>query len=88
MVDKSLYGYTPVYLRELLCKRPDWGTRADGKNNLLVPKDKRTMYIWSKDIKIHWPDTWNALPDSLKKNSRLENFKKKVKMHIFKKSFN
>lgn len=50
MVHKSLYGYTPVYLRELLCKRPDWGTRADGKNNLLVPKDKRTMYVWSKDI--------------------------------------
>ena len=50
MVHKSLYGCTPVYLRELICKRPDWGTKADGKNNLLVPKDKRAMYVWSKDI--------------------------------------
>ena len=51
MVDKSLYGYTPVYLTEKPSKRPDWGTRADGKNNFLVPKDKRTiMYVWNKDI--------------------------------------
>ena len=44
MVHKSLYGCTPVYLRELLYKRPDRGTRADGKNNFLVPKVKRATF--------------------------------------------
>ena len=57
MIDKSLYGCTRVYLSELLCKRPDRGTRADGKNNLLVPK-------------VAGPTLWNAIPNSLKKSSR------------------
>ena len=76
MVHKSLYSCTPVYLRELLCKRPDRGTRADGKN-LLVPKVKRATF-GARKFRYAGLTLWNVLPDSLKKNSRLENLKKNL----------
>lgn len=89
MVHKSLYGCTPLYLRQLLCKRPERGTslRADGKNNLLVPKVKRATF-GARTFRYAGPTLWNALPDSLKKHSRLEKFKKNLKMHILNTSFN
>lgn len=86
MVHKSLYSCTPVHLRALLCKRPDSGTRADGKNDLLVPKVKRATF-GARTFRYAGPTLWNALPDSLKKNPRLENFEKNLKTHIFKKCF-
>ena len=44
MVYKSLHGRIPLYRRELLCRRAERGTRQDAKNNLLVPKAKRTTF--------------------------------------------
>ena len=82
MVHKSLYSCTPVHLRALLCKRPDSGTRPDGKNDLLVPKVKRATF-GARTFRYTGPTLWNALPDSLKKN-----FKKNLKTHILKRSFN
>ena len=85
MVYKSLHGRTSLYLRELLCRRPDRGTRQDGKNNPLVPKAKWTTF-GARTFQYGGPKLWNSLPNDLKNLSGLDIFKKILKTFLFKKS--
>ena len=87
MVHKSLHGLTPTYLNELLHRRPPKGTRADGNNDLLIPRFSRSTF-GGRAFSNSGPRLWNKLPKYLKNIKELKTFKKYLKTHIFTNIYN
>ena len=75
-------GTTPIYLSNLLQKRCDKGSRADGKNLLAVSRVKK-LTSGGRSFKIISPIVWNSLPVKLCLETNFKTFKKLLKTHIF-----
>lgn len=83
---KSMNGLAPPYLEELMTKRPMKRTRADGNNDLSVPRIKNTTF-GGRSFEHMGPILWNSLPRELKLCKDLNNFKKHLKTYLFKKAY-
>ena len=86
---KALRGEAPVYLSELLIK-PDTSHSLRSlisPNDLYVPKYNLT-FMGLTTFKAAAPRQWNALPEHIKTAESVVSFKKLLKTHLFKQSFN
>ena len=75
----------PTYLTELIKikQQARQGLRPANMNNILdVPKMKRKTFA-SRAFSVYGPRTWNALPDSLRRTSNYDKFRKDLKTHFF-----
>ena len=83
---KSMNGLAPSYLEDLIKKRPMKRTRADGNNDLSVPRIKKTTF-GGRSFAYTGATLWNSLPRELKLCSNLNQFKKDLKTYLFTKAY-
>ena len=62
------------------------GTRADGNNDLSVPRIKKTTF-GGRSFAYTGATLWNSLPRELKLCSNLNQFKKHLKTYLFTKAY-
>ena len=90
LVHRSLHGEAPPYLERLINyhipTRPGlWSQQST--NRLLVPHtSKKTLA--ARSFSVLGPPLWNSLPDSLRRIDNYSKFKKDLKTHLFKTSYN
>ncbi len=77
---KCLHGKAPCYLQDLL--KQNTNTRTQYQNTLLIPKVNN---VTQGDIAFTKaaPILWNDLPENIRKLETIEQFKKKLKTHLF-----
>ena len=78
---KALNGLAPPYLHDLLQPRPDWGSRRDHTNLLIVPKIKRSTF-GGRAFRRASAVLWNNLPPHLRLCTSMEQFKCNLKTHL------
>ena len=83
MVHKTLNGLSPVYLDDLIQRRPNKGTRADSNGDLVVPGIKRSTF-GGRTFGHAGSSLWNSLPRQLKTINDTKCFKKELKTFLFK----
>ena len=77
----------PVYLAEMLCKNTSSrGLRSSSKMKLTIPQTKLKNGA-DRSFSVSAPRIWNDLPDQVKQSKTVEEFKKKLKTHLFKLAF-
>ena len=81
---KALHGQAPRYLTELLERCT--GSRNEMNVTLQVPKTKSVTY-GDKAFKKAGPILWNALPLEIRKSTKLADFRRQLKTHLFSKAF-
>lgn len=85
---KALHGLAPDYIMELLHHyTPARTLRSSNSNSITVPKS-RTKTYGDNSFSSAAPRLWNALPNSIKLSSSVNDFKAKLKTHLFKLAFN
>ena len=75
---KCLHGLAPHYLSDLLKSKPPRGLRSDDKMQLVVPSSNLVTYGNRA------PMLWNSLPVHIRLSQTVFQFKKSLKMHLFK----
>ena len=85
MVFKSLHGFAPSYITDMLQHKPKSGRslRSDSQNLLLVPR-ARTVTYGDRNFKNVAPMMWNRLPDDIRLCEDIDIFKRLMKTHLFK----
>ena len=83
---KALNGLAPVYISDLLQRRPERGTRSDNKLLLVNPRINRVTYGGHFFAKAA-PELWNNLPYDIKSSTSVSSFKAKVKTYLFRSSY-
>ena len=81
---KALHGKAPLYLSELL--EPCTSTRNGMNLTLKVPKMKSVKY-GDRAFKKAGPKLWNTLPQEIRKSTKLNDFKRQLKTHLFNKAY-
>ena len=84
LVFKCLHAMVPTYLTKVIKikQQARQGLRSANMNNILdVPKMKRKTFA-SRAFSAYGPRTWNALPDSLRRTSNYDKFRKDLKTHF------
>ena len=86
---KALHDKSPRYISDLVqIYHPNRNLRSkDQAVKLVVPKSKTTTF-GDRSFRIASPKLWNELPSSLREMSSLESFKKALKTHFFKLTYN
>ena len=89
MVFKSLHGFAPSYITDMLQHKPKSGRslRSDSQNLLLVPR-ARTVTYGDRNFKNVAPMMWNRLPDDIRLCEDIDIFKRLMKTHLFKIAYN
>jgi len=83
MVFKCLHNLAPSYLSNLIIKyTPNRALRSSSKNLLVVPPS-RTKGYGDRAFSVCGPKLWNNLPESLRRETKLEPFKKNLKTYLF-----
>ena len=82
LVYKSLHNLGPVYLKELLnWYTPSRSLRSASSEQLEVP---RASLVYGTRCFAHaGPTTWNSLPLDVRQSDTVDNFKSKLKTHLF-----
>ena len=83
---KCLHGIAPVYLIDLLEKRPSRGLRSDNTMTLVVPKSKLVTY-GDRAFSVAAPKLWNSLPVDIRLCDNVAKFKRALKTHLFRKAY-
>ena len=84
---KVLQTNQPEYLRELLAiKENKRSLRSCSKMLLKVPKSK-LKHAGDRSFAVAAPTIWNQLPESIKFLATVDDFKRKLKTHMFKKAY-
>ena len=90
LIHKCLSGNAPEYLQNLITPyksgRPGLQSVSQ-KRKLLVPRMSRKTFV-DRTFSVYGPKTWNKLPESLRRNMPIEQFKAQLKTHLFKIHFN
>ncbi len=73
---KSLDGLAPQFLSDLLERRPECSTRRDNKNLLVNHKCGPLLSVTEPSRKLHAPDLWNNIPDSLCLSTSIKQLKR------------
>ena len=84
---KIVNNQAPNYLKDLVCLRENG---HDLRNDLmLTPPDVHNHNdLVDRAFFRSAPSLWNSLPNALRKQEKLNTFKKNLKTHLFKKNFN
>ena len=90
LVYKCLHGEAPEYLQNLLItfipKRE--GLRSEAIiDRLIVPRTGKKTFA-DRAFSVVGPKVWNSLPNHIKTEGDVGQFKKSLKTHLFKKAFN
>jgi hypothetical protein len=83
LVYKCLHGIGPHYLSELLEFPQSTRTLRSTSNNLLYVPKMKTESFGKRSFKYVAPSYWNELPLSVRKCDKIDNFKAKLKTHLF-----
>ena len=82
LVYKCLNDLAPPYLSELLTlQQTGYGLRSEDKITLIVPRTRR-LY-GDRAFSCIGPVLWNDLPVHVQTAPSLDNFKSKLKYHMF-----
>ena len=84
---KAMNGKAPVYISDMLQRRPERGTRSDNKLLLVNPKINRVTFGGRSFTKAA-PELWNPLPLDIKSSVSVSSFKSKIKTYLFRKAYN
>ena len=84
---KPLNGFALAYNADLFHQyTPARKLRSSNRNFLAIPKIRTETY-GDKSFSCAAPRLWNSLPDSVKLCSTVDDFKAKLKTHLFKIAF-
>jgi hypothetical protein len=93
MVFKATHEMAPSYITEL-CQSVNVNVRRStlrsaDRGDVLVPtrSSKHNTMFGDRAFRIAGPNTWNSLPADIKSCSTIDTFKKKLKSHLFVKSY-
>ena len=84
---KCMNNCAPIYLQELLeisCKPRS--LRSNSNNVLVCPRTKSVRY-GNRTFRSAAATLWNSLPLTIRQCNKLNEFKSKVKTHLFKKAY-
>ena len=87
-VFRALKGDSPKYLQELVTPYNPRRTLRSSSSKQLTSSMTRTSTYGSRDFTSVSAVLWNSLPLSARKCQTLSSFKKVLKTHLFRKSFN
>ena len=80
---RALNGIGPSYIREMLCwYEPPRMLRSTTNSQLIVPRTRLSTY-GDRAFSVVAPKLWNSLPVQLKLSKTLDEFKTKLKTHLF-----
>ena len=80
---KALNGMAPVYLKELLVKRPPPRSPRSTPDDTLLQKPRFKKAFGERSFAFAAPTLWNPLPMDIKRSPSLDIFKKRLKTHLF-----
>ena len=84
LIHKCMYDTVPSYIRDLIsfpCSKNAYiSLRSQSSNSLFTPTSPFAMV--RRAFSFHAPRLWNALPLSLRNESRFSVFKRKLKTHL------
>ena len=83
LVYKSLNGFCPIYLTNLLYHRKSTRCLRSISNELLLVPSSNYKTYGDRSFSVCAPKLWNSLPYSLRKSSSLVIFKKQLKTYLF-----
>ena len=85
MAYKCINGQAPTYLSNLIeVKKPTRNLRSNSRTTLKVPLCKTAT--GSRAFTSAAPEVWNPISENIK-NQNIDNFKKQLKTHYFKKAY-
>ncbi len=89
LVWKALHNQAPDYLKDLLhIRNSDRPVRGKYQNQLIVPKRPNNYNSYGdRAFEIAVPKLWNDLPVDIRITNTLSSFKKMLKTHLFRKSY-
>ena len=90
LVYECLHGLAPPYLSRLLhiqIKRPGLRSSNSSATTLLIPFHKHKIFL-DRSFAYSGPFVWNALPEGLRNCQSLHTFRKHLKTHLFRITFN
>ena len=86
LIHKCLYGNVPNYLKDLLTINPGASRTLRSNSNiemtLIIPKTTRKTFA-ARSFSVYGPLIWNKLPKDLRLIKVYEQFKSKIKTHLF-----
>jgi len=87
MTWKALNDESPSYISQLLCKQPQQriNVRSNNRNRLAQPQPKNKF--GARAFSVIAPKLWNKLPEKIKSSSSSDSFKRALKTHLFKISY-
>ena len=86
VVHRCLHGDAPKYLKDLLIRMPapERNLRSStDMERLMIPRTKLKTFA-NRAFSVAGPAEWNRLPLRIRHIRSYEQFKKEVKMHLFK----
>ena len=88
-VFKALNGLSPVYITDMICKKPDASRslRSNGQC-LLVVKKSNTVRYGDRNFRNAAPTLWNSLPQDLRCHEDINCFKRGLKTLLYKAVYN
>ena len=88
LVFKALKGIAPSYLNGMLQPKPTsrYSLRSNNENLLIIPRT-RCKTFGDRAFVVAGPQMWNNLPLHIRETENLNNFKNKLKTHLFKEAF-
>ncbi len=81
---KCLNRLAPDYLSELLNYTEDIHERRLNYQGILYPPKTKLITCGDRAFQRSAPELWNKLPSEIRKISKIDTFKKKLKTHLFK----
>ena len=90
LIHKCLSGSAPEYLQSLIIpyKSGRSGLQSvSQERKLMVPRTSRKTFA-DRTFRVYGPKTWNNLPQSLRRNMPIKQFKAQLKTYLFTIYFN
>jgi len=92
IVYRALHGAAPQYLSDQLQYVADLPTRRRGRlrssaSNLLDVRPSRCVTVGDRSFATAGPRLWNSLPADVRSASSLTTFRRKLKTHLFRQSY-
>ena len=90
IVLKIFRGLAPLYLSFLIISKPvsKYNLRGSNDSNLLsYPNIKPKATLGERAFVFAAPKLWNALQRLIRESTSVDNFKRKLKTHLFEKAF-
>ena len=88
LVYKAVNGQAPVYISELISKKPEPVRHIRNYDNLKLVVPRCRNSYGERSFRVLGPKLWNSLPYSLRNQCSLYSFKRKLKTFLFMNFYN